>query len=169
MITIRSARLEEADLLAEIGVRAWEKAMIPVGDTRSMVDNARASFRHFTHQGWVTIMVADRGGFAAGWAAREDFDENITDFWIDPEQQRLGLGSALLDAVEAEIVRQGFDKAGLQTHAMNSEAIGFFEKHGYAVNWLTIAYNPKLDRDVQSVGLSKQLVAVEPLGYGQEF
>jgi ribosomal-protein-alanine N-acetyltransferase len=113
--------------------------------------------------------VVEKGGLAAGWAAREDLDENITDFWIDPDMQRLGLGAALLTAVEAEIVRQGFTKASLQTHAMNDEAVGFFEKHGYAVHWLTIAYNPKLDRDVQSVGLSKQLVAVEPVGYGQEF
>ncbi len=169
MFTIRNARRDEADLLALIGFRAWEKAMIPVGESRAMVDNARTAFLNFTRSEWLTISVIEKSGVPAGWAAREELDENITDLWIDPEHQRQGLGSALLEEVEREIVRQGFARASLQTHARNQEAVDFFEKHGYAVHWLTTAYNPKLDRDVQSVGMSKRLVAVEPRGYGQEF
>ncbi|GEO86430.1 MULTISPECIES: GNAT family N-acetyltransferase [Alphaproteobacteria] len=169
MITIRNARRDEAQLLADIGFRAWEKAMIPVGETKAMVENARAAFRNFTSSGWLTISVIELNGQPAGWAAREELDEDITDFWIDPEFQGMGLGTALLEELEKEILRQGFDKASLQTHARNEEAVHFFEKRGYSVHWLTIAYNPKLDRDVQSVGLSKQLAAPVVPGYGQEF
>ncbi|SMD05690.1 GNAT family N-acetyltransferase [Rhizobium sp. RU36D] len=169
MITIRNARLDEADLLAEIGLRAWEKAMIPVGETGAMLDNARRAFANFTHSSWITISVVEKSGQPAGWAAREALDENITDFWIDPDYQGLGLGKALLAEIEQEIVRQGFSKASLETHARNREAVDFFEKHGYTVHWLTVAYNPKLDRDVQSVGLSKQLVEEGPKPYGTEF
>lgn len=169
MITIRSARLDEAAILTDIGFRAWEKAMIPVGETKAMVENARTAFANFTRTGWLTISVVELNGDAAGWAAREELDENITDFWIDPDFQRQGLGTALLDEVEKEILRQGFTKATLETHARNKEAVDFFEKHGYAVHWLTVAYNPKLDRDVQTIGLSKPLVEYEPGGYGQEF
>jgi len=58
----------------------------------------------------------------------------------------------------------------IETHAQNNEAIGFFEKHGYAIHWLSVAYSPKIDRDVQSVGLSKLLVEAAPsVSYGQEF
>lgn len=169
MITIRSARLDEAAILTDIGFRAWEKAMIPVGETKAMVENARMAFANFTRTGWLTISVVEVNGDAAGWAAREELDENITDFWIDPDFQRQGLGTALLEEVEKEILRQGFTKATLETHAKNGEAVDFFEKHGYAVHWLTVAYNPKLDRDVQTIGLSKPLVEDEPGGYGQEF
>lgn len=169
MITIRNARRDEAELLAGIGFRAWEKAMIPVGETRAMVENARAAFINFTSSAWLTISVIELNTQPAGWAAREDLDENITDFWIDPEFQGMGLGSALLEEIEKEILHQGFSKASLQTHARNEEALHFFEKHGYSVHWLTVAYNPKLDRDVQSVGLSKQLAEPAPRAYGQEF
>ncbi|PYB70671.1 GNAT family N-acetyltransferase [Rhizobium wuzhouense] len=169
MITIRKARQEEAEILAEIGVRAWQKAMIPVGETLDMVGNARNAFLRFTREGWITITVIEKSGQPVGWAAREDLDEAITDFWIDPEREGHGFGAELLAAVESEIVDKGFSKASLQTHAMNSQALRFFEKHGYSVNWLTVTYNPKLDRDVQSVGLSKQLAQQETPGYGQEF
>lgn len=169
MPIIRTARQEEADLLAEIGLRSWEKAMIPVGDTRPLLANARMAFQNFTRSRWITISVVEAGGVAAGWAAREELDENITDFWIDPQYQRQGLGSALLEVVENEIRDRGFESAALETHAKNREAVDFFQKHGYTVHWLTVTYNPKLDRDVQTIGLSKQLVELPVTGYGLEF
>ncbi|MCM2473782.1 GNAT family N-acetyltransferase [Rhizobium sp. CG5] len=166
MITIRNARLDEAGLLAEIGVRAWEKAMVPVGETKAMLDNARSAFMNFTQSRWLTISVVEKHGNPAGWAAREDLDENISDFWIDPDHQGQGLGTALLAAIEADILHQGFEKAMLQSHARNREAVDFFEKHGFSVHWLTVAYNPKLDRDVETVGLSKQLASETANTYG---
>ncbi|MCL6706632.1 GNAT family N-acetyltransferase [Pseudomonas sp. R2.Fl] len=169
MATIRTARQDEADLLAEIGLRSWEKAMVPVGETRPMLENARMAFQNFTRSRWITISVVETGGVPAGWAAREQLDENITDFWIDPQYQGQGLGSALLEVVEGEIRDHGFEAAALETHAKNREAVDFFQKHGYTVHWLTVAYNPKLDRDVQTIGLSKQLVEPPATGYGQEF
>jgi ribosomal-protein-alanine N-acetyltransferase len=96
-------------------------------------------------------------------------DETISDFWIDPAFTRQGLGSALLVRIEKEIADQGLEKAAMQTHSGNSEAIGFFRKHGYSIHWLSVAYNPKLDRDVPSVGLTKQLVSDGQGGYGLEF
>ncbi|MGX5666271.1 GNAT family N-acetyltransferase [Rhizobium daejeonense] len=164
MANIRTARQEEADLLADIGIRSWELAMIPVAETGSMLENASQAFQNFTRSRWITISVVESGGVVAGWAAREQLDENITDFWIDPQYQGQGLGSALLAEVEDEIRKQGFEKVSLETHALNRDAVGFFEKHGYSVHWLTITYNPKLDHDVQTVGMSKQLV--EPAGTG---
>jgi ribosomal-protein-alanine N-acetyltransferase len=46
-------------------------------------------------------------------------------------------------------------------------AINFFQKHGYSVSWLSSNYAPKLDRDVQSVGLSKSLIPEVADTYGQ--
>lgn len=169
MPIIRTARQEEADFLAEIGLRSWKMAMVPVGDTRPMLGNARMAFQNFTRSRWVTISVIESDGVPAGWAAREDLDENITDFWIDPQYQRRGFGSALLEVVENEIRDRGFEGAALETHAKNRPAVEFFLKHGYTVQWLTVTYNPKLDRDVQTIGLSKQLIELPTTGYGVEF
>ncbi len=165
----RNAREDEVDILAEIGFRAWEKAMETIGEMTDMRDSARDAFRNFTRSSWLTITVVEQSGHQAGWAAREQLDELISDFWIDPQYQGQGLGKALLADVEAEILRQGFEVARIETHAQNGEAIGFFERQGYAINWLSVAYSPKIDRDVQSVGLSKQLMTAPPAGYGQEF
>jgi [ribosomal protein S18]-alanine N-acetyltransferase len=169
MATTRNAREDDVDVLAEIGFRAWEKAMEAIGEMTDMRDSARSAFLNFARSSWLTISVIEQNGYLAGWAAREHLDELISDFWIDPHYQGQGLGRILLEEVETEIRRQGFETARVETHAQNSEAIGFFEKHDYRISWLSIAYSPKIDRDVQSVGLVKSLVEAEASGYGREF
>ncbi|MBP2446091.1 GNAT family N-acetyltransferase [Rhizobium leguminosarum] len=169
MIHIRNARDGEAELLSEIGLRAWQKAMAAIGESHAMIDAARNAFRNFVENDWLTVTVVEQNGQVAGWAARERLDETISDFWIDPVFARRGLGSALLERIEKEIADRGFEKAAMQTHSGNNEAIGFFRKHGYSIHWLSVAYNPKLDRDVPSVGLTKTLVSDGQGGYGQEF
>jgi ribosomal-protein-alanine N-acetyltransferase len=166
LIHIRNAREGEAELLSEIGLRAWQHAMASIGEADALINAARSAFVYFVANTWLTITVVELNGQAAGWAAREALDETISDFWIDPVFTRQGLGSALLEQIEKDIVEQGFEKASIQTHSGNMEAIGFFQKHGYAIHWLTIAYNPKLDRDVPSVGLSKTLVSDDDGVYG---
>ncbi len=166
MISLRNAREEDFEELADIGLRAWEGAMSRIGETASMRGNARQAFRNFTMSAWLTITVIEVNGQPVGWASRERLDETISDFWIDPPFQRQGCGRALLQSVEAEMVHQGLEKAVVQTHARNNEAVAFFEAEGYSIHWLTVAYSPKIDRDIESVGLSKQLIAPTPEPYG---
>ena len=166
MITVRNAREDDVADLVEIGVRAWEQAVVGVADLQVRRDHARNAFQQFLADKWLRVSVAEIEGVLAGWASREALDDEISDLWIDPPQQKKGLGAALLAAMEAEIVAAGFEAARLQTHARNTAAVGFFQKHGYAVNWLSIDYSERLDRDVESVGLRRQLVADEPIGYG---
>ncbi|MBP2547197.1 ribosomal-protein-alanine N-acetyltransferase [Neorhizobium galegae] len=169
MLTIRNAREDEAGLLTQIGLRAWAQAMGAIGGSDALQESALSAFSNFVQSSWLTITVIEDNGVVAGWAAREGLDETISDFWIDPDHQRRGLGAALIGEVEKEIVHQGFETARLETHAHNTDAVSFFEKSGYAVNWLSVAYAPKLDQDVQSVGMSKQLVEPQARAYGQEF
>jgi ribosomal-protein-alanine N-acetyltransferase len=169
MAHIRNASEDEVDILAEIGFRSWEKAMTSIGEMTDMRSSARTAFQNFTRSSWLTITVIEQGGNVAGWAAREKLDELISDFWVDPSFRGHGFGRALLAEIEAEIVHQGFEVARVETHARNTEAIGFFEKQGYSINWLSTSYSPKIDRDVQSVGLSKRLVTEQPDTYGPSF
>jgi ribosomal-protein-alanine N-acetyltransferase len=169
MIHIRNAHEGETEILTNIGLRAWQKAMAPIGGTDALLEGARAAFSNFAEHSWLTITVIEQNGIVAGWAAREALDENISDFWIDPDYLRQGLGSALLQQIEKDIVEQGLDKAMLQTHAGNAEAISFFKAHGYAIQWLSVAYSPKLDHDVPSVGLSKSLLSPDDGTYGPGF
>ncbi|MBB4954222.1 ribosomal-protein-alanine N-acetyltransferase [Agrobacterium vitis] len=166
MARIRSAHSDEANILADIGFRAWEQAMLSVGDTRSMVENARNAFRNFARSGLMSIIVIEHMGQPVGWAARENLDDKITDFWIDPPHQGRGYSKLLLQAIEADIIHRGFDEAHLETHARNKQAVDFFQHHGYGVRWLSVVYNPKLDRDIEMVGMSRQLVSHSSTTYG---
>ncbi len=157
MIIVRLAREEETPALAELGLDAWEKAVSGVTDARAMRRVAELSFLSFLRSNWFLVSVIENGGAVAGWAAREDRDGTISDLWIEPALQRSGFGSSLLADLERKILADGFQVAALRTHAQNVQAIDFFRKHGYAVSSLSTAYAPKLDRDIESVGLTKTL------------
>ncbi|WP_337270852.1 GNAT family N-acetyltransferase [Oryzifoliimicrobium ureilyticus] len=161
MIGIRPAREDDAQLVAEIGMRAWRRAIEAIGETEAMAKAARDAFDVFAADGWRTITVVEDAGQIVGWAARQTQDATISDFWIEPGFFRQGYGSLLLHRIEADIAAQGFDSALIDTHSGNERAIAFFKKHGYAIHALTVAYNPALDRDVPTVSLSKNLAGSE--------
>lgn len=169
MITIRPANKDDAPLLAIIGLRAWEMATSAIGVTQELRENARVVFGSFVQSSWLSITVAEVDGAVAGWAARENFDDLISDFWVDPSHQRQGVGTLLLEAVEKQIVERGSATANLESHAQNEQAISFFKKHGYNVSWISMKYVSKLDREVQSIGLCKQLFEAESETYGPAF
>lgn len=52
---------------------------------------------------------------------------------VSPKARRLGIGSALLDAVAAEGKRRGARKITLRVFATNTAAQRLYERHGYIV------------------------------------
>ena len=166
MITIRNAREDDIPQLAGIGIAAWAQAAAGLADLATLRESAGNAFGQFLARRWLRVTVAEKAGAVAGWAAREALDEEITDIWVDPARQRSGIGSALLERLEQEIAAAGHEAARLQTHARNETAVRFFRARGYSVHWLSVAYAPRLDRDIESIGLRKQFVADEPVGYG---
>ncbi|MCZ3379401.1 GNAT family N-acetyltransferase [Rhizobium sp. AG207R] len=166
MIHIRNAHEGETAVLASIGLRSWQRAMGAIGGTGELLESASEAFTNFIRNLWLTITVIELNGEAVGWAAREALDEAISDFWIDPDFVRRGLGSALLARIEADVHGQGLEKVSLQSHAANTDAIAFFRARGYEIRWLSIVYSPKLDSDVPTVGLSKSLVDESDGAYG---
>jgi ribosomal-protein-alanine N-acetyltransferase len=168
MSIIRSARQDEADVLAAIGMRAWESAVSGWVGTAQLRSNAERAFFDFTQRNFLTIDVAEQGGQATAWAARENLDNRITDLWVDPIWQRQGFGRMLLAKLEGEIAAQGYDMATVETHSENTRAIDFLRQQGYAISWMTATWSPQLDRDVDTVGMVKPLVAEQNApGYGQ--
>lgn len=168
MSTIRSAREDDAAVLAAIGMRAWESAVAGWIDTALMRVNAERAFAAFTQRSYLTIDVAEQGGQVTAWAARENFDNHITDLWVDPIWQGQGFGRMLLEKLEAEIGAQDYGSVRIETHSQNTHAIEFLKRQGYAISWMTAAWSPQLDRDVDTVGLVKALaVAEKPPGYAE--
>lgn len=157
MINLRHAQETDVPKLAAIGIAAWEKAVAGLADVNAMRRVAELSFLSFLGSNWLSVHVVDSDAQPVAWAAREQGDDQISDLWVMPGYQRAGVGSLLLDALEADIDRGGFDSANVTTHAQNAQAIGFFRKHGYAIRSLSTTYAAKLDRNVESVELIKIL------------
>lgn len=162
MVVVRHARQSEIDLLVEIGLKAWEKAIVGIGDVARMRGAAEQAFGNFLAEHWLSVLVVEDDHRVHGWAAREDLDDTISDLWIDPDVQGRGLGAILLAEVERRMAADGFDIAKAKTHAQNLSAVAFFQRAGYQVKWLSTAYSQKLDRDVEFIGLAK-LLAREPV------
>jgi [ribosomal protein S18]-alanine N-acetyltransferase len=169
MPTIRSAREDDAPVLAAVGMRAWESAVAGWVDTALMRVNAARAFADFTKRAFLTIDVAEQGGEVVGWAARENFDNHITDIWVDPAWQNQGIGRMLLQKLESEIEAQGYESVRLETHSQNAQAIDFLKRQGYAISWMTAVWSPQLDRDVDTVGLVKSLAARDKRAVYAEF
>jgi len=50
---------------------------------------------------------------------------------VDPERQGLGIGRLLMDAVEAEAKKRGFQQLHLTVHPTNIQAVTFYERCGW--------------------------------------
>ncbi|WDZ77895.1 GNAT family N-acetyltransferase [Ensifer adhaerens] len=156
---IRHARAGDVDRLTAIGLAAWQSAIAGLADGERMRRVAEASFYRFLSDHWLCVVLIEAEGGIRGWVAREDFDNAISDLWIEPAAQGRGFGALLLGEIEQRIVADGFDIATTKTHARNDQAVTFFRNRGYGVSWLSTAYAPQLDGDVEFIGLSKVLIA----------
>ena len=71
-----------------------------------------------------TVVGTARGGYDGhrGW---------IYSVAVDPQHRRKGIGTALLERVEAALVERGCPKVNLQVRESNAEVVAFYESLGY--------------------------------------
>jgi ribosomal-protein-alanine N-acetyltransferase len=157
-IVVRQARPGEGKALGAIGFAAWAASQFAIDDA-GRVDRAAllADFEKLGNEQPETILVAEADGQFAGWGAREDRDQRISDLWIAPEFQGRGIGTALLAALEAEIAALGLPRAELETLAGNAKAIRFYERHGFVVAWRGEKFSQTLGYAIDKVGMNKSL------------
>jgi ribosomal-protein-alanine N-acetyltransferase len=157
MLVIRPANSAEAQDLARIGLNAWERAIRLWGeDADRLRDNARNAYYDFCTRCWPDILVAEWDGDLAGWGASEKADDFITDLWVAPGFQGRGIGTALLEAIEAGIRERGYTIARLDTHARNAGAIKLYKRLGYRVKSYFVSYSAALDEDIDKVEMIKE-------------
>jgi GNAT superfamily N-acetyltransferase len=85
------------------------------------------------HDGRLLAVRAGEGdallGGLSGWSwGGEGFVDRL---WVAPAHRGRGLGTALMDAAEAELDRRGCARVLLTTHSF--QAPGFYARRGYAV------------------------------------
>ncbi len=157
-VTIRRARADEAMALGDVGFAAWAASAFAAND-RGRTDRLRLrdEFRSFGIHHAPGILVAEAEGRLLGWGAREAGDQRISDLWVAPEAQRLGIGGLLLRALETEIEAAGHPVAELETLAGNAQAVRFYQRHGFVTAWRAEKSSQALGYAIDKVGMTKTL------------
>ncbi|MEM6461368.1 MAG: GNAT family N-acetyltransferase [Pseudomonadota bacterium] len=158
MIEVRKAVAEDAEQIAAIGIRLWERAVPHWGeDIDPLREQVHGIYRDASKDYWNTALVAVSNTVILGWVFREDMDFRVAFLNVDPDCCQRGVATALLNAVEAEIKNDGFDFAEIDLHARNRTGISFFEKSGYIVEARSTKYSTTLLKDIEKVTMRKCL------------
>jgi ribosomal protein S18 acetylase RimI-like enzyme len=124
MITIRA--FEERD--TEMVVSLWQSA----GLTRPWNDPYRDIARKLTVQRELFLVAEDAGAVVGTVMAGYDGHRG----WLyylasDPTRRSEGIGTALVDAAEALLLKMGCPKVQLMVRPENPAAQGFYDRLGY--------------------------------------
>jgi ribosomal protein S18 acetylase RimI-like enzyme len=85
--------------------------------------------------GYAFVRVCSGAGFAASWSTSDPIAELAT-LAVLPESQGKGIGSAIMDAVDARLRKLGIEDMTIEAISTNTDAIRFYERRG-AVPFLT--------------------------------
>lgn len=157
-VLIRVARPEETEPLARIGLEAWLRGIAPIvpKDVRQKIvsDNP---FLPFLKTLGPAVIVATIDGAPVGIDACEHADNTISDIWVSPAFEGRGIGSALVRALETEILGRKYKTANIQVAALNTRAFCLYRHLGYREEWRQVTFDPILNVELEKIGLSKRL------------
>ena len=81
---------------------------------------------------WSSAWVAVSGEEIIGVTMTRD--QWVSDLWVRPDSRRLGVGALLLRQAELEIVNRGINTFHLRVVKSNTQAVQFYESHGWRVH-----------------------------------
>jgi N-acetylglutamate synthase-like GNAT family acetyltransferase len=138
--TVRPATPADVPAIREIADAAWWDTYPGVLEP----DRIRAALETLYDAEFLTevlaerddllFLVAERDGAVVGFAsAQQTFADEVELFtlFVDPDHQRSGAGTELLDAVETAAREAGVDRLRTGTLSGNRVGRGFFEGHGF--------------------------------------
>jgi putative acetyltransferase len=138
-LLVRRARIDESDAVAALFRLSRQTAMPYLPDLHTPEED-RTFFRERIFA-TCAVDVAERNGELAGFCAfREGW---IDQFYVHPQHQRAGVGSALLHRA---LIAQG--EVRLWTFQRNAVARRFYEKHGFRCVATTAGENEEHEPDM---------------------
>ena len=134
-VTVRPARLEDAEAFTRAHEAAWDATLAPIAGRRleelvpfeERVERFRAGLERPGVD--ASILVAERGDEVVGEAVR--VGSELRDLCVVPEAWGTGAGLALMDEVLAEIRAGGATQATLWVVEANARARRFYEREGW--------------------------------------
>ena len=144
---IESARPDDVDWLVDAWIHlAGEQreygSQVRVESNRETMRPVLAS-----HQTNDTALVArldgERVGFATYSVERGPIEMScvralLSNLWVDPDHRNLGVGTALLRAVETDLEDHGVESCRLEVLSSNDSARRFYRKNGYEPQRVTM-------------------------------
>ena len=99
------------------------------------ISYSKTTLRYFLTLASADCVIAEEGGRIVGFIVS---DENpplahIITLDVDARQRRHGIGSALLEILEANLALRGVRSVLLETAIDNEPAVAFWKSHGYRI------------------------------------
>jgi L-amino acid N-acyltransferase YncA len=145
-VVVRPAWIDDADIIAYVHVRAWQVAyrghmpdhFLDKLDVRERAMAWRATLAKPGQYVLVSETAPGRiGGFVSLVASRDadaaPLTGEIAAIYVDPDQVRRGVGSALISAALARSRELGFRCVTLWVLSANTPARAFYEHCGFVV------------------------------------
>jgi len=140
-VAVRAARVEDAEVIGRIQVKAWRRTYAGHMDARFLagMDPARAADRWRTHiEGPGRVAVAERAGVVSGFVSYGNGTDDVPAstgqvyaIYVDPALQGTGVGAALMNHAVADLAASGYDAAVLWVLAANEVARSFYVRGGW--------------------------------------
>lgn len=152
---IRDMTAADADSVGRVGFEAWAANPVLNAYGVDMMVRIRLSFRRFAQDRFSLITIGELGGEIAGWTARDGARDYISDLWVSPAHQGLGIGSALVSATLREMRTEGLKRARIDTHAANESAIRLYKDLGFSIVWRGMQHSPSMGIMVEKVKMQQ--------------
>jgi [ribosomal protein S18]-alanine N-acetyltransferase len=152
---IRDMTAADAESVGRVGFEAWAANPVLNAYGVDMMVRIRLSFRRFAQDRFSLITIGELGGEIAGWTAREGARDYISDLWVSPAHQGLGIGSALVSATLREMRSEGLKRARIDTHAANESAIRLYKDLGFSIVWRGMQHSPSMGMMVEKVKMQQ--------------
>lgn len=154
---IRPATATDADEAGRAGYAAWLKGIAPIIPKEARARVSEENFASFLRDLPEQVIVAERDGIVAAIGATENGGNHISDIWVAPAHEGLGIGSALVRALEDRIATRGYDVASISVLSANTRALSLYRYLGYCLIRSGLEYDPPLDCDLETSLLEKRL------------
>ena len=145
----------DAESVGRVGFDAWAANPVLNAFGVEMMVKIRLSFRRFAEEHFSLITIGQLGDEIAGWTARDGARDYISDLWVNPTHQGLGIGSALISNTLREMRAEGLKRARIDTHAANEGAIRLYKDLGFSIVWRGMQHSPSMGMAVEKVKMQQ--------------
>lgn len=152
---IRDMTAADAESVGRVGFDAWAANPVLNAFGVEMMVKIRLSFRRFAEEHFSLITVGKLGDEIVGWTARDGARDYISDLWVSPAHQGLGIGSALISNTLREMRAEGLKRARIDTHAANEGAIRLYKDLGFSIVWRGMQHSPSMGIAVDKVKMQQ--------------